>query len=255
VTRARTVRAVVTLATIASFAAGCGDDDDDAGGDVAAYCAAVAEVEGEDDAPTVEQIEAIRRAAPEEIRDDVEVVADRFVEAIESGNPDSVFTDEEVTRRLTDAIEPFEEEHCPNANGAGDAEGEGGEEPLDDLGASLEREPDAAEVAVRAVEYDFEFQPPLAGRTTFVLRNEGEESHFMVVARFAEGVTFEEAFEADGENGTVVAEAESGTAAPGAEAVLTVDLEPADYAMLCFIPSSEGEVHAELGMAVPFTVQ
>lgn len=337
-------RALVATAALAMLAAACGDDEEsaDSGGDVAAYCAAVAEIEGEDSAPTVEQIEAVRDAAPEEIREDIDFVADRFVEAIESGEPDSVFSDEEVGRRLEEVIEPWEQENCPQTDegeGEGDGEGEGAagdidpayaeycvaaaeldeqedfpsneqlqnladvapeeiaadvqtvvdaavergpdafgdpavsepldrveafedencglgdEEATDDLGASQELEPDAQEVAVSAVEYDFEFEAPAAGRTSFVMTNEGEEPHFMFLVALAEGVTFEEAFEAEGEGGTVIGEAESDTATPGGEAILTVDLEPGDYGMLCFIPAPDGEAHAEKGMAVPFTVR
>ena len=97
--------------------AGCGDDDEgasDDGGDVEAYCAAVAEMDGSDEAPTVEQLEAIRDVAPDEIADDIDVVVDAFIEAIESGDPEAVFADADVEERLTGVIEPFEEENCPN---------------------------------------------------------------------------------------------------------------------------------------------
>jgi hypothetical protein len=43
---------------------------------------------------------------------------------------------------------------------------------------------------------------------------------------------------------------------PGQRSWVTLDLEPGDYALICFIPSpaNEGRIHAELGMARPFTV-
>lgn len=334
-------RALVGVAAMSMLVAACGDDDEEAGGgDVAAYCAAVEEVESTDE-PTVEQIEAIRDAAPEEISDDIDFIADRFVEAIEAGDVESVFADEEVGRRLEESIEPFEEENCPNDDGGEDENGDGDDdaaageidpefaeycaaaaeldeqdgppteeqlralvalapdeiaedltlaaeafiergeaalddpvvgesfqrveefeaeacgredEEVDDLGASDEVEPDAQQVAVSAVEYDFVFEAPSAGRTSFVMTNDGEESHFMFLVAIAEGVTFEEAFAAEGEGGTIVGEAESDVATPGGEAVLTVDLEPGDYGMLCFITAPDGEPHADKGMAVPFTV-
>ena len=112
-------RAALGAAAVVALlgAAGCGDDDDsgdDAGGSVEAYCDAVAAIELSDEPPTVEQMEAIRAAAPDEIADDIDVVVDAFIEAIESGEPESVFEDEDVTDRLEDTIEPFEEENCPN---------------------------------------------------------------------------------------------------------------------------------------------
>jgi hypothetical protein len=337
------VRAVAGVAAIAVAVTGCGDDGEasSAGevGDVAAFCAAVEDLESTDADPTVEQIEAIRAAAPAAIREDAEFVADRFVDAIESDDLAAFYNDPEVGERLASTIEPFQEANCPNLTGSDGSDGESaagaagavdpafadycaaiaeldaqeefptneqlgelielapddiaadvelaarafiergeaafedpavGEafdridefesrectpgEQIDDLAASDEAEPDAQQVAVRAVEYAFDFEPPSAGRTSFTLTNEGEEPHFMYVARLADGVTLEEAAEAEGEGGTIAAEADSDVAPPGEQAVLTVDLEPGDYVMLCFVTSPDGESHDELGMTVPFTV-
>lgn len=235
----------------------CGDDDDSegdsttttteeeaAGGDVEEYCAAVAELESTDEDPTVEQVEAIRDAAPDEIRAEIDLVVDAFVEGIESGDLNSVFGDPEVTQALEDVIEPFEEENCP------ENESEGGEG--DDL--SVEPTADAAAVAVSAVDYGFEFETPAAGVSTFTMTNNGAEPHFMYIVQLAEGVTLEDAVAAEGEEGTLTGEAGSDTASPGETAELTVDLAPGEYGMLCFIENAEGVPHVELGMAVPFTV-
>src|SRR3712207_2353396 len=117
----------------------CGDDDDDAaieetttttaaaeeeGGEFAEYCAAVAEIEGEDTAPTVEQMEAIRSAAPAEIETEVNTLVDRFLEAIETADFDSLFNDPELADEF-DAVEAFEAENCPG--GTEPAEGAAGE--------------------------------------------------------------------------------------------------------------------------------
>ncbi len=86
------------------------------------------------------------------------------------------------------------------------------------------------------------------------MTNDGEEPHFMYIAQLAEGVTLEEAFAAEGEDGTLAAQVESDVAAPGDEVVITVDLPAGEYVMACFISSPEGEAHADLGMAESFTV-
>ncbi len=45
-------------------------------------------------------------------------------------------------------------------------------------------------------------------------------------------------------------------AAPGGEdeEVVTFDVEAGDYGAVCFISGADGQPHAALGMAVPFTV-
>jgi hypothetical protein len=314
--------------TAALVLSACGDDDDvdeGASDDVAAYCEAVAVVDATDDV-TVEQIEAVRDAAPEEISEAVDVVADAFVEGIEADDIESVFSDPEVNQALEDTIEPFEEENCPEDEGdegavnpefeeycalaedfneaeefvdeeiqalidaapeeiadevtlAGNALIEQGEAAFNDpevveaadaiqefeteecgidsgsaTGDLTSDAPADAAVAVSAIDYGFEFTAPLAGVSTFEMTNNGAEPHFMYIVQLAEGVTFEEAFAAEGEDGTVTAEAGSDTAAPGETAELTVDLPAGEYAMVCFIETADGTPHAELGMAVPFTV-
>jgi uncharacterized cupredoxin-like copper-binding protein len=241
----------ITIATVALVAAGCGDDDDEAGG-TAEYCELSRELDEQEEFPSAEQLEALRDAAPEEIREDVDFVADRFIEAIEAGNPSSAFEDPEVEERFG-PIEEFEEAECGLA---GDEEDEEGAEQDPSV---TELDPDAARVDVTATEYAFEFDGPAAGRTSFVMTNEGEESHFMLIAKLAEGATFEEALEAEDPEAEGLLdesfpEAESDVAGPDEEAVLTVDLTPGTYGMLCFLPSPDGTAHAELGMIEEFTV-
>ena len=106
-------RVLVGSTALVALVAGCGDDDDSSG-DVEAYCAAVAEIDSSRDVPTVEQMEAIKDVAPDEISDDIDFVADAFIEGIENGNLEEVFEDEEVGARLENSIEPFEQENCPD---------------------------------------------------------------------------------------------------------------------------------------------
>jgi hypothetical protein len=61
---------------------------------------------------------------------------------------------------------------------------------------------------------------------------------------------------ADDPSGVTEWTADSDVAASGEEAVLTIEnLEPGEYAMVCFIPAPDGQPHAFLGMAVGFTVE
>ena len=118
-------------------------------------------------------------------------------------------------------------------------------------GATKEIEADAARVDVVATDYAFKFDGPIAaGRTSFVLTNEGKEAHFLLVAKLKEGVTVEEALAMEDPEAVIEGEWETGAAAPGGddEEVITFDLEPGTYALLCFIPSADGTPHAALGM-------
>jgi hypothetical protein len=103
------------------------EDDEEAGADgvnpeFAEYCAAVADI-SEDEAPTVEQMEAVRAAAPDEIATEVETLAGRFIEAIESGDFDSLFDDQELTDEFA-AVEAFEAENCGTVDDGEEATGE-----------------------------------------------------------------------------------------------------------------------------------
>lgn len=40
----------------------------------------------------------------------------------------------------------------------------------------------------------------------------------------------------------------------GETAVITADLAPGEYGMICYLPDANGTAHAELGMVTQFTV-
>lgn len=91
--------------------AACGSDDG-GGGDVAAFCSLSAEFEEQSEFPSAEQLDEVVDAAPGEIRDDVETLADAF-RSIED-DPEvaaEVFEDEEVLE-AGERVEQFEEENC-----------------------------------------------------------------------------------------------------------------------------------------------
>jgi hypothetical protein len=121
-------------------------------------------------------------------------------------------------------------------------------------GEELSPDPEAEQVEITAVEYEFENMPPTvgAGRVSFIMQNDGDEPHFMALAQLEEGVTVEEVLEAEaaGENPNQLIEREVGfsrTAKPGDESVLNANLEPGTYGMVCFIEAPDGKPHALKG--------
>lgn len=258
--------AAVTAVTV--LLAGCGGDDDEvtteegaqeeteqtqstenegtASGDFQAYCDAARELDEQQDFPTPEQLEELAAAAPEEIKDDVEFVTERFKAAFESGDPAGAFGDPEVAQRL-EPIEEFETREC----GLG---GDEEEEEQQDPSVTV-IDPAAARVDVTATEYAFELEAPEAGPTSFVMSNEGQESHVMLIARLAEGATVDQALEADDTAEFVEEQYDSGIANPGDEAVVTAELTPGEWAMVCYLPAPDGEPHFAKGMVETFTIE
>jgi hypothetical protein len=116
----RSLRAVAAAAALLLPLAACGDDDGDdaataateaesADFDAEAFCAA-ADVLGNAEAPTPEQISAYQDAAPAEIEDDVEVVATAFNEALESEDFSGLAEPEVI--EATEGLQAAELEHC-----------------------------------------------------------------------------------------------------------------------------------------------
>ena len=251
---------VVASVTAMALLAGCGGDDGRDGGperaaggtgttsagtDASAYCEAARELDEQDSFPTVEQLDELVDIAPDEIKADVEFVVGRFKEGIEAGDPASAFADPEVERRM-EPVEAFEAREC----GLGEEEEEEEQDP-----SVTVLDPAATRVEVTATEYDFELGDTEAGRTSFVMANAGQETHMMLIARLAEGATLEEVLLADDPDELVEEEYESEVAIAGEEAVVTAELTPGEWAMVCPLPASDGEPHFLKGMAVPFTVE
>ena len=249
--------AVSAAVALGLIAAGCGDDDDaddtttteaEAAGDdidpeFADYCALAIELDEQPNFASSEQLEEIRDLAPDEIADEINLVVDKFLAA--GDDPGAVFDDPEVGAAF-EPIEAFEAEHC----------GIEQDDETDDQDPSVTvLDPEAARVDVTATDYAFAFDPesPSAGKTSFVMVNEGAERHLMLLYQVEEGSTFDEVLEAQGDEG-VAQEFESATAANGEEAVLTVDLVAGEYGMICYLPNAEGKPHVALGMSKAFTV-
>lgn len=152
-----------------------------------------------------------------------------------------------------------------------------------EAGGELPSETHVVEVTAR----DYAFQAPgeiPSGWTTFRMKNEGEEHHFLLLSRLPDGKTFEDYVEEvalpfetvwDSLRTGAMDKAEAGKmlgrllpdwyssvtqmggpglVAPGGVAQTSVNLAPGTYVMECYVKTPEGEFHASLGMARPMTV-
>ncbi len=248
-------RAVAGLAAVALLASCGGNDQEQAasttvvestepGEDTDAYCTAARLLDEQQSFPSVEQLDELVAVAPEEIEADVEFVVGRFKEGIEAGDPARAFGDPEVERRL-EAVEAFETQECGL---------EPDEEEEQDPSVT-QLDPAATRVDVTATEYAFEVTAPEAGRTSLVMTNEGQESHVMLVARLAEGATLDQALQAEDPDEFVEEEYDSGIAVPGEEAIVTAELAPGEWVLVCYLPAADGRPHFAKGMATSFTVE
>ena len=209
-------------------------------------CALATELFEQEEFPTVEQLRRYQQLAPESIVDAVNMVTERLIasggDLVESF---SILAEDDVEAAIAE-IDAFEEENCGIPHSEDSA--------LPD-GATREIDHDASRVDVHATDYRFEIGEVAAGRTSFVLTNDGTETHVLEIVKLADGVTFADALEADGNEGTLVGYWVTGLAAPGGDdEAITFDVEPGNYALACYIPNADGRAHLELGMQHEFTV-
>lgn len=116
----------------------------------------------------------------------------------------------------------------------------------------------AAEVVIRA--RDMAFTAPAsipAGRTTFRFINDGPNLHHMQLLRLEEGKTMAD-FGAAMQGGAmppwVTFVGGPNVAADPNGSVATLDLEPGNYVLLCFIDTPDHVPHVAKGMVQPLTV-
>jgi len=134
---------------------------------------------------------------------------------IEAEDPMLVFSDPEVGAAF-ETIDAYESESC----GLG-----GGEDEGPDQDASVtELDPNATRIDVAATDFAFDGDIPTeSDRYSFVMQNDGEAVHLIILAKLAAGATMDEVMASEGEEG-LEASYESDIAAPGAEAIVTADL-------------------------------
>lgn len=241
------MRRVVTAVLLASLVfAACGDDDESSDatsggsdGDPQAYCDAAAALDENEVIPTDEQFDELAELAPEAIKDDVDLVVERFKDV----GPDA-FTEGEVDQAIA-RIEAYEVDEC-------------GREPEEEAQAE-EPDPDAVQIEVNAVDYAFELDEGVpTGKVAFILQNDGEEPHELSLVRLADGTTLDDA-EAAADSGPGEIQSlmqdeigETTEVEPGGTGVLNAELEPGVYGMACFVPDPEGNPHFIHGMYLFF---
>lgn len=117
-------------------------------------------------------------------------------------------------------------------------------------------------VTVRATDYKFEAPASVpAGTISFRLENAGKEVHHLWLVQLKGGKTFDDFVKAmEAWNGPTrmpdwaVDVGGPNEASPGVSAYATLTLEPGRYAMVCYVPSPDGQPHVMKGMVSPFTV-
>lgn len=262
----RVARWLVPLAVVSLAVTGCGSDDADTASDttIAAsptpapdsstdttaepegdtagkeeFCAIAEELNSGDGPPTVEMVERYLAAVPEEGKADTTTILDALKAA--EGNFPAVLGDAEAGKAM-EALAELESKVCGAEAG-----------PEQDPAV---QEIDEAATRVDLTMADFEFAgdlPTAAGRYSFVFSNEGDQPHLAALVRLEDGFTMADVLASQGEEG--VAESfESSVAPPDAEAVITADLTPGEWTLVCPIPDAEGTSHFEHGMVTTFTV-
>lgn len=210
------------------------------------YCDAAWKLADSDAFPTKKQLQPLIDAAPDEISAPINVAGPALIAAgTDPVAQFNAFAADDVETAVAQ-INGWETANCkiPHDN----------EDPGD--GATRELDPAAARVDVAMTEYEFAFDEPVAtGPTSFVATNNGAQAHFMVVVKLAEGVTLDQALKSEDDSNTV-GQWSSGFAAAGGDdqEVLTLDLKPGTYGMMCFVSDPDGTPHAMKGMAKEFTV-
>lgn len=114
-----------------------------------------------------------------------------------------------------------------------------------------------ASVEVTATDYAFAAPDTIAaGPTIFHLANHGAEPHHISMFRFDSAHTMQDmmSLPEGAAPGWLVAVGGPNAATPGDSVRATLNLEPGNYAMLCFIPSADGKPHFMKGMVRPITV-
>jgi len=254
----------VTGAALAALllAAGCGGDDDEAAsGESSEYCKATTAIETapfpdiDFESMSPEQLSSATKqfatstlrpmadrvvaAAPDEIADDIAVLNGAVTQLEETGDFET-FESPQVEEASNNAHN-YDLKHCG-----------------------------WDEVDVTATEYKFEKVPKKidAGLASFELDNKGKELHEIVVLRRNDGVTesFDQLLDLPEEEAMEKATVLGQTGGlPGEKGIYLVsDLQPGQYAMVCFVPQGTvteepseegGPPHFTLGMKQEFTVE
>src|SRR5262245_36691218 len=198
---ATTAAPATTEAPATTAAADSADDAATATTEVAAdpYCALAEEIAMQESPPSAEQLTRYQELAPPEIADAVATLAPALITAGDDMVAFYAAFAEDDAESASAQIDAYETEACGIAHDDG--------APPD--GTALEVEDGAARVDVTATDYAFDVPAVEAGRTSFVLTNQGHEAHFLYIVKLADGVTLDEAMQASDPTGVIEGEWET----------------------------------------------
>jgi hypothetical protein len=116
-----------------------------------------------------------------------------------------------------------------------------------------------ADITLVLADYDFRFSTPLsAGKHVIDVRTEAPQAHEVLLVQLAPGKSLNDIMEWVAKpNGPPPGKPIGGTVgiAPGKANLLEVDLQPGEYALICFIPDhKDGKPHFMHGMMKQITV-
>lgn len=261
----RTIRMVAAALVVTGALGACGDDADDestattaaAGGDEGSG----GDGGGGDDAlvSACDAYAAIPDAIPDDGPPEDPAAVEQLLVDLETGAPDSVQADvTTLNAALREAL-----------GGNPDALTEEVFGLYSGIGAGMVQACPADQVIdVTAVEYEFQGIPDTlpAGKVNVAFTNGGEEVHEFVVVRRNDDVTdpFEDILALDEEEALAkVTDIGFTFATQGEHGAAFLDLEPGDYAAVCFVPVGsvdpeaevDGPPHFTQGMLVEFSVE
>jgi hypothetical protein len=255
---------LASLLTLLAVTAACGDDDDDEGG---GDTDEVAEVE--------DTLRRVAEAGPEDIdfylahtTDNAHAFFETTAEECEA-DPEACLGDPGTVESIegTEVSGDTATSTVTLDFGAFDTEmiREDDVWKLDGISPAAVAIPEGVTaVAVSGVEYAFEFDEAdiTDGNIAFEFSNDGEEEHELIVVKVNDEFDLDAilaAGESEGEELPPGVEEEVGFtfAAPGGNANLVPEgeLTAGDYAMVCFIPTPDGEPHAAEGMHSEFSIE
>ncbi len=116
------------------------------------------------------------------------------------------------------------------------------------------------EITFTAADYDFTGPSSVAsGPTAITLVNRGKEVHHLAIMRIPDGMSMDQLHEALTRKpgpppDMSLLQGGPNAVNPGGSATSIVDLDPGQYALLCFVPSSDGTPHFMKGMMSELTV-
>jgi hypothetical protein len=166
----------------------------------------------------------------------------------------------EITQRLEPGSYVFLDSGEPAGRDVQPHYREGAVSELTVTGEATDADLPEAEATVTATEYSFSSSGLKAGNNKLRFRNGGGQWHHLVVARIKSGSTIDDVRRLmETEKGPPLARenAEETAVLDGGEEQLTeVNLEPGNYALMCFIPDrAGGPPHVAKGMAAGATVR